>query len=63
MINQLRLKHPVPFLYRVLNVSVSGYYTWLNRKPSKRAQENARLEVEIQRELGAHVGLSGYNRN
>jgi putative transposase len=48
MIKHLRLKHPVPFLCRVLNVSVSGYYTWLNRKPSKRAQDNARLEIEIQ---------------
>jgi putative transposase len=26
---------------------MSGYYAWLNRSPSKRVQENARLELEI----------------
>jgi transposase InsO family protein len=30
-----------------LKVSKSGYYKWLNRKPSKRVQEEGRLEVEI----------------
>ncbi len=48
MIRQLRLRYSAPFLCRILNVSVSGYYAWLNRKPSNRAQEDARLEVEIQ---------------
>jgi transposase InsO family protein len=32
---------------RVLEVSASGYYAWCERQPSKRAQEEARLEVEI----------------
>ena len=31
----------------MLNVSPSGYYAWLKRKPSKHAQEEARLEIEI----------------
>jgi transposase InsO family protein len=31
----------------ILKVSKSGYYKWLNRKPSKRVQEEGRLEVEI----------------
>jgi putative transposase len=31
----------------MLNLSSSGYYAWLNRKPSKRAREEGRLEVEI----------------
>jgi len=30
-----------------LGVAKSGYYKWLHRKPSKRAQEEGRLEVEI----------------
>jgi transposase InsO family protein len=33
---------------RVVGVSPSGYYKWLKRKPSKRAREEGRLEVEIQ---------------
>lgn len=48
MIKKLRLSYPIPPLCWTLNVSVSGYYTWSARKPSKRAHEDARLEVEIQ---------------
>jgi len=39
-----RLYYTIPFMCRMLNVSPSGYY---NRKPSKRAMEEARLEIEI----------------
>jgi transposase InsO family protein len=31
----------------VLNVSRSGFYTWLRRKPSRRAKEDERLKVAI----------------
>src|SRR5512136_3432727 len=31
----------------ILKVSKSGYYKWLNRKPSRRVLEEGRLEVEI----------------
>ena len=34
---------------RLLSVSRSGYYDWLERKPSKRAVANARLLSEIRR--------------
>jgi len=47
MIKQMRLGHSVPFLCRALRVSVSGYYAWQNRKPSKRELEEARLEADI----------------
>jgi transposase InsO family protein len=47
----LRLQYPVPLLCSVLDVSDSGYYAWRKRSPSRRAQEEARLEVEI---MAAH---------
>ena len=44
---KLRLNYTIPFMCRMLDVSPSGYYAWLNRTPSKHAQEEARLEIEI----------------
>jgi len=38
----------VPALCHFLNVSISGFYSWHDRPQSKHAQEEARLEVEIQ---------------
>ena len=48
----LRPHYPLSLLCRVLEVSRSGYYAWCTHRPSKRTQENARLEVAIQ---AAHV--------
>ncbi|MGI6656220.1 MAG: IS3 family transposase [Desulfobulbus sp.] len=47
MINTLRLHYPLPLLCRVLTVSASGYHAWRKRPPSRRAREEARLEIEI----------------
>ena len=44
----MRLQHSIPKLCKILDISISSYYAWLNRKPSKWSQEEARLEVEIQ---------------
>ena len=35
------------FMCRILRVSRSGYYQWRRRKQSKRAKENAILDVKI----------------
>jgi transposase InsO family protein len=47
-----RPHYPLAVLCRVFDVSRSGYHAWMGRMPSKRAQENNRLEVAIQ---AAHV--------
>ena len=44
----MRLDYPVALLCRVFDVSRSGFYAWLNSKPSPRAQEDERLKVAIQ---------------
>ncbi len=44
---QLRLHYPIAILSRVLKVSTSGFYAWLNRPPSTQSKEEMRLEVAI----------------
>lgn len=42
-----QLQYPIAVMSHVLAVSSSGYYAWLNRKPSVRAQRDAMLEVHV----------------
>jgi transposase InsO family protein len=44
---EMRLQYPVPLMSRVLEIAASGYYAWLKKPQSKRAKEEARLEIEI----------------
>ena len=43
----MRLTYAIPRMCRIFKVAKSGYYAWLTRRPSRRAQEEGRLEVEI----------------
>ena len=44
---EMRFKYCIAAMGRIVQVSKSGYYQWLHRKPSKRVREEGRLEVEI----------------
>lgn len=46
--NANQAEFPVLAMCRVLGLSPSGYYAWLNRPPSKRAERDAELVVKIQ---------------
>jgi transposase InsO family protein len=43
----MRLDYPIALLCRVFDVSRSGFYAWLARKPSQRQQADERLKVAI----------------
>jgi len=47
LIKEQSNKFPVLVMCRLLTVSVSGYYSWLNRRPSLREQENKQLACKI----------------
>jgi len=45
--NEMRLGYSIPRMCPIFKVTASGYYAWLKRPPSRRAQEEERLEAEI----------------
>jgi hypothetical protein len=54
-----RCDHSVQIMCRVLGVAASGYYEWLNRPMSNRAQEDARPASMIRTSFEASQGVYG----
>lgn len=55
-------EHPLKGLCAALGVSRSGYYDWLGRAPSQRAQANATLRTTIRELHAASLGTYGSPR-
>ena len=53
---ELRPDYPLEVMRRLFDVSRNGYYRWLNRKSTKREQEEPRLVAEVK---AAHVRTRG----
>ena len=57
-----KANHAISTMWRVLEVSRSGYYAWSLRPPSERAVRNAALIDEIRRVHAESDGTYGYRR-
>jgi hypothetical protein len=62
MIQRCRDAFPIRLMCRCLRVSSSGYYGWVTRPPSARAQANARLLERIRALHADHDGIVGSPR-
>jgi putative transposase len=58
-IREQRDAFPVAVLCQTLQVSSSGYYAWIDREPSPRAQRTARIEQAVERVHAASHGIYG----
>ncbi len=61
-IEQHAEQYPVSTMCRVLQVSVSGYYDWRTREPSRHEREDGELAKEIHRLFHAFRGVYGSPR-
>ena len=55
-------KYPIATMCRLLGVSSSGYYAWMKRQPSPRAQADAALLANIREVHAASRGTYGAPR-
>lgn len=58
-IREHRGEFPVAVLCQTLQVSASGYYAWVERKPSPRAQRTARIHEAVQHVHAESHGVYG----
>jgi len=54
--------YPIATMCKLLGVSSSGYYAWVQRRPSRRAETDATLIAEIRAAHGASRGVYGAPR-
>ncbi len=52
-------RFPVKKMCHALHISTSGYYSWQKRTPSRRTQENIRLQARIAELFADHDGAVG----
>jgi len=55
-------EHRIELMCRVLQVSVSGYYAWIHRKPANRRRESEKLTREVKEIFEEHHGRYGSPR-
>jgi putative transposase len=58
-IRQHREAFPIAAMCDVLDVSASGYYAWVDRAPSPRAQRRARIDAAVREVHAASHGIYG----
>ncbi|MCX7920539.1 MAG: IS3 family transposase [Clostridia bacterium] len=58
-LNENQSKYNIKKACKTLNISRSGFYEYLNRKPSKRMLENDVLSTEIRKIFEEHIGRYG----
>jgi hypothetical protein len=57
-----RHEYPMTIMCRVLEVSVSGYYSWCQRPPSQHSREDARLAEQVKMAFQANRRVDGSPR-
>jgi hypothetical protein len=61
-IDDHRPEFPVKLMYRVLDISRSGYYAWRERPPSARKMADQQLLEQINETISTHVlSLDDFN--
>lgn len=61
-IAQHRQEYAITLMCRVLEVSVSGYYAWLKRPPSRHSREDASLAKKVKEVFQTYRGVYGSPR-
>ncbi len=54
-----RSRFPVKKMCHALHISASGYYAWQKRAPSRRTQENLRVQTRIAELFAEYDGAVG----